>query len=172
MTGIIPLITTTDIITRVHDLGKEITNAYRGKEPVLIGSLKGSFVFLADLCRRIDLPLSIDFVGASSYHDGTESTGKIMITKKPDESVEGKDVLLVEDIVDTGRTASYWIKWFEDAGANSVKTCSLLYKPSRNIIKVEIHFLGFIIEDKFVVGYGLDFAQQYRNLPYIGVLNQ
>jgi hypoxanthine phosphoribosyltransferase len=170
--AITPLITTADIIARTEALGIEITRAYKGRQPLLIGALKGSFMFMADLVRRIDLPVSIDFVGASSRPEGTESTGKVVVTKGLSESIEGKDVILIEDIIDTGLTASFLIQMFEEEGAASVKVCSLLHKPARTQIPVDIHFLGFTIEDKFVVGYGLDYSQKYRNIPYIGILDE
>lgn len=172
MSSITSLITNAEIISRIEALGVEITEAYEGKEPILIGALKGSFMFMADLIRHIDLPLSIDFVGASSRPEGTESTGRILVTKGLTEDVNDKDVILVEDIIDTGLTVSYLIRMFEEEGAASVKVCSLLHKPARTEIPVDIHFLGFTIEDKFVIGYGLDYSQKFRNLPYIGVLNE
>lgn len=172
MSNITPLITTAEIISRVEALGKDITDAYIGQSPILIGALKGSFMFMADLVRHIDLPLSVDFVGASSRPEGTESTGVVEVTKELSEPIEGQDVILVEDIVDTGLTSSYWVKRFEEEKAKSVRVCSLLHKPARTEIKVNIHFLGFTIEDVFVIGYGLDHSQKFRNLPYIGVLNE
>jgi hypoxanthine phosphoribosyltransferase len=172
MSNITPLITTAEIISRTEILGKEITEAYKGKSPILIGALKGSFMFMADLIRHVDLPLSVDFVGASSRPEGTESTGKVKVTKELSGSIEDRDVILVEDIIDTGLTASYWIRRFEEEGARSVRVCTLLHKPARTEIPVDIHFLGFTIEDKFVIGYGLDYSQKFRNLPYIGVLDE
>ena len=169
--GIIPFITAVEIADRVQGLGQEITGVYKGQKPVLIGALKGSFIFMADLTRHIDLPISMDFVGASSRPDGTESTGEIKITKELSESIDGKDIIFVEDIIDTGLTADYWIRRFRDDGANSIRVCTLLHKPARTEIPVKIDFLGFTIEDKFVVGYGMDYSQEYRNLSYIGVLD-
>lgn len=166
------LITTAEIISRVQALGKEITDAYRGQNPILIGALKGSFVFMADLIRYVDLPIAVDFVGASSRPEGTESTGEIKVTKELSEPISGRDVILVEDIVDTGLTANYWIERFKADGAKSIRVCTLLHKPARTKIPIDIHFLGFTIEDKFVIGYGLDYSQRYRNLPFIGVLNE
>ena len=155
---------------RVNALGKEITHAYRGKDLVLVGVLKGAFVFLSDLTRAIDLPLQIDFLGLSSYGDSTKTSGVVKITHDLTQPIEGKDVLVVEDIVDTGLTLSYLLENFRTRHPKTVKICTLLYKPSNTIKKVPLDYVGFKIEDKFVIGYGLDIAEKYRNLPYIGYL--
>lgn len=154
---------------RVKALGAAITADYLGKQLVVVGVLKGSFVFLADLVRAIDLPVKVDFMGITSY-EGTKSTGVVRVTSDLSRPVEGQHLLLVEDIVDTGLTISHLLQLFRTRMPNSVKVCSLLHKPARARVEVPIHYLGFTIEDKFVVGYGLDWAERYRNLPYIGVV--
>lgn len=154
---------------RVEALGEQIERDYLGKELVLIGILKGSFIFLADLCRIIDLPLSIDFIGLASY-EGTQSTGIVRITSDLTQPIEGKHVLIVEDIIDTGQTMDFLLKNLRTRRPASLKVCSLLFKPSRNIVPITIDYLGFEIPDVFVVGYGLDFEGKYRNLSFLGVL--
>ena len=134
--------------------------------------LKGSFVFAADLARAIDLPLRIDFLGVRSYGEGTESSGVVQITQDLSRPIEHEDVLIVEDIVDTGLTIAHLMDLLRTRQPRSVKVCSLLHKPARARIQVKIDYLGFTIEDKFVVGYGLDFAEQHRNLPFIGVVER
>ena len=134
--------------------------------------LKGSFVFAADLMRAIDLPLRVDFLGVRSYGEGTETSGVVQITQDLSKPIEHEDVLLVEDIVDTGLTIAHLIDLLRTRQPHSVKVCSLLHKPARARVAVKVDYLGFTIEDKFVVGYGLDFAEKYRNLPYIGVIER
>jgi hypoxanthine phosphoribosyltransferase len=160
------------IDTRVAELGHAITEDYRERELVLIVILKGSFVFAADLARAIDLPLSVDFLGLRSYGDGTETSGVVQITSDLTRPIEGKDVIVVEDIVDTGLTMAYLHENLETRRPRSVKLASLLHKPARTRVPIDIHYLGFSIDDVFVVGYGLDYAQKHRNLPYIGVLDE
>ena len=155
---------------RVQELGALITKDYRGKNPHLIGILKGASVFHADLVRAIDLVVSVDFIAVGSYGTSTKSSGEVRILKDLDESVEGKDVLLVEDILDTGLTLSYLLQILESRGPRSLKVVALLNKPSRRIIEVPAEYIGFEIPDHFVVGYGLDFNQRYRNLPDIHFL--
>ena len=155
---------------RVRELGAQIAADYRGKNPHLIGILKGASIFHADLVRAIDLGLSIDFIAVGSYGASTESSGEVRILKDLDESVEGKDVLLVEDILDTGLTLNYLLQMLGSRGPSSVKVVALLNKPSRRKIQVRADYVGFDIPDHFVVGYGLDFNQRYRNLPYIATL--
>lgn len=157
------------IAKRVAELGAQITEDYRGREIVLVPVLKGSFVFAADLARAIDLPLSVDFFGCRSY-EGTASTGVVQITLDLTKPIEGKDVIIVEDIVDTGLTMSYMLENLSTRRPRSLKLASLLHKPSRTRVPIDIHYLGFTIEDVFVIGYGLDFDERYRNLPYLGVL--
>lgn len=160
------------IAARVKELGAEITKAHAGQDVVVVCVLKGSILFCADLVRHIDLPLSIDFLGLRSYENGTETTGVVQITSDLTKPVEGKDVIVVEDIVDTGLTMKYLLENLETRRPRSVKLASLLHKPARTRVPVKIDYLGFTIEDMFVIGYGLDYAQKYRNLPYIGVLDQ
>ncbi len=158
------------IASRVAQLGRDITQAHSGDDLIVISVLKGSFVFAADLIRHIDLPLRMDFLGVRSYGDELESSGEVQITSDLSQPIEGKDVLLVEDIVDTGLTLSFLLDLLARRGPRSIKLVALLHKPSRARVNVHIDYLGFSIEDAFVVGYGLDHAQRYRNLPYIGVL--
>jgi len=167
------LIPTDKLLSRVQELGAEITKAYaEAKEaPVLICILKGSFIFIADLIRYIDLPVTVDFLGTSSYGADTKSSGVVEITKDLSEPIKNRDVIIIEDIIDTGLTMDYLIKMLRTRGPNSIKVCSLLHKPSRMKVRVPMDFLGFMIDDKFVIGYGLDYAQKYRNLDYIGVLS-
>ncbi len=157
---------------RVSELGKELAEEYKGKNPLVICVLKGSVLFMSDLVQSMDIPLEIDFMAISSYGNGTRSSGEVRILKDLDKSVEGRDLLIIEDIVDSGLTLSYLIKIFKDRNTNSIKVCSLLDKPERRISEVEIDFVGFAVPDEFVVGYGLDFAEKYRNLPFIGVLKE
>lgn len=159
------------IAVRVSELGAEIAQDYRSRELLLVGVLRGCFVFMADLARRIDLPLACDFLGIESYGDATESSGVARITSDLGQPIAGKDILVVEDIVDTGLTLSYLLELLRDRGPRSVKVCALLHKPARARRKVHIDYLGFTVPDVFVVGYGLDHAQRWRNLPYIGVID-
>ena len=154
----------------MRELGAEITSDYAGKPLVLLGVLKGSFVFLADLVRAIDLPLRVEFLGVQSYGDSTESSGAVRITLDLSRPIEGQDVLIVEDIVDTGLTCRYLLDQIAARGPSSVRLCSLLHKPARTVTPVDIDYLGFTIEDVFVVGYGLDAAQRHRNLPDLRVI--
>jgi hypoxanthine phosphoribosyltransferase len=162
------LIPEADLRARVKALGEAIARDYAGRSLVVIGVLKGSFIFLADLVRAIDLPLTVDFIGISSY-EGTSSSGVVQITSDLSRSIEGKDVLLVEDIVDTGLTMRYLLDNLALRGPASVKVCALLEKPARARVTVPIDYRGFVIGDEFVVGYGLDWDGRMRNLPYVGV---
>ncbi len=164
------LVSEKDIADKVRELGARITEDYRGRTPVLVGVLKGSFVFLADLVRAIDLPLTVEFLGVQSYGDATKSSGVVRITLDLARPIAGADVLVVEDIVDTGLTSRYLFEQIEARGPASIKLCSLLHKPGRTLTPVNIDYLGFTIPDEFVVGYGLDAAQQYRNLRDLRVL--
>lgn len=170
MPSIEPLITADSIQARVAALGRQISADYAGEEIVVVPVLKGSFVFAADLVRHIDVPLAIDFLGLRSY-EGTESSGVVQITSDLTKSIEGKHIVVVEDIVDTGLTMQYLMQNLSTRKPASVKLCSLLHKPSRTTVDVHIDYLGFTIEDVFVIGYGLDYDQYYRNLPYLGVLS-
>ncbi len=163
------LISAAAIATRVAELGAKITEDYKDKEDVVvIGVLKGSVIFLADLARHIALPIKLEFIGISSYGDATVSSGVVQITQDVSTPIEGKHVIVVEDIVDTGHTVGYLLENLKTRRPASIALASLLHKPERQERDVKIDYLGFTIPNKFVVGYGLDVAQQYRNLPYIG----
>jgi hypoxanthine phosphoribosyltransferase len=162
------LIPEADIRARVKALGAEITRDHQNRPLVVVGVLKGSFIFLADLVRAIDLPISVDFIGISSYQ-GTSSTGVVQITSDLTRPIDGKDVLLVEDIVDTGLSMRYLLDNLATRKPASVKVCALLEKPARAVVKVPIDYRGFEIGDEFVVGYGLDWDGKLRNLPFVGV---
>lgn len=166
------LVSYDEIQKRVKELGQQITQDYKGKDLMLIGVLKGAFVFLGDLIKNIEIPLTIDFMAVSSYGNSTESSGVVRILKDLEGSIEGKDILIVEDIIDTGLTLNYLVNNLKSRGANSVKICTLLDKPERRLIEVELAYKGFDIPDEFVVGYGIDFAEGYRNLPDICVLKE
>ncbi len=155
---------------RIREMGGEITRDYAGRRPELICVLKGAMVFMSDLMRAINLNLTIDFIAVSSYGKGTNSTGEVKIVKDLDEPLEGRDIILVEDILDTGLTLSYLRNNFRSRGATSIRIVTLLNKPGRRKIEVIPDYVGFEIPDKFVVGYGLDYGERYRNLPFIGVL--
>src|SRR5450432_3872101 len=164
------LLSKEQLAERVAEMGKQIERDYAGKDLVLLGVLKGSFLFISDLARAIDLPLSVDFIGLSSYGEATESSGIVKITSDVTKPIENKHVLIVEDIVDTGLSMRYLLDNLATRRPRSVKLCSLLHKPSRTRVKIDIDYLGFTIDDQFVVGYGLDHDERYRNLPYIGVI--
>ena len=166
------MISREQIAARVTELGAQITKEYQGKSLVLVCVLKGSFVFAADLARAIDLPLRIDFLGVRSYGEGTETSGVVQITQDLSKPIAGEDVLIVEDIVDSGLTVAHLMDLFRTRNPRSVRVCALLHKPARARVAVQVDYLGFTIEDKFVVGYGLDFAERYRNLPFIGIVQR
>ena len=155
---------------RIRELGEQISKDYEGKEVHLVCVLKGSTFFTCELAKRITVPVSLDFMSVSSYGSGTESSGVIKIKKDLDEPLMGKDVLVIEDIIDSGRTLSYLLDLLNERQPASLKLCTLLDKPDRRVIDVDVDYTGFQIPDEFVVGYGLDYAQKYRNLPYIGVV--
>ncbi|MER2565730.1 MAG: hypoxanthine phosphoribosyltransferase [Myxococcaceae bacterium] len=155
---------------RITELGQQITREYQGKDLTLIGIMKGSVFFLTDLAKAIDLPVTMELMGVSSYHGGTETTGEVRISFDVTKPLNGKHVLIVEDIIDTGLTMKFLLENFAARHPASVKVCTLLEKPARAKTKVPIDFKGFVIEDKFVVGYGLDYGEKYRNLPFIGVM--
>lgn len=167
---IVTLLDERTIQERIRALGAQITKDYEGKKLVLICVLKGSFMFTADLSRTIDLPMRIEFLGVRSYGEGTHSTGVVQITQDLLKPIEGEDVLIVEDIVDTGLTIAHLLELLGTRKPASLKVCALLHKPARTRVEVPVDYLGFTIEDKFVVGYGLDWAERYRNLPMIGVV--
>lgn len=164
------LIDQESIARRVQELGRQITKDYARKEPSLICILKGASVFTADLCRQIDLPVALDFMAISSYGTGASSSGVVRITKDLDRSIENKDVIIVEDIVDSGLTLSYLLANLGSRHPTSLRICVLLDKKERREVEVPVDYTGFVIPDHFVIGYGLDYAEKYRNLPYVGVL--
>ncbi len=164
------LITEDKVQARVRQLAAEITRDYAGKDLTLICVLKGSAFFAMDLAKHIDLPLKLEFLGVSSYQGGTETTGEVRITTDVSKPLAGKHVLIIEDIIDTGLTMSFLLENLSARHPASLKLCSLLEKPARARTKVTIDYKGFVIEDHFVVGYGLDYAELYRNLPFIGVM--
>ncbi len=155
---------------RVKEIAARIDADYAGKEPLLVSVLRGSFVFMADLVRQITLPCTVDFMAVSSYGSGTTSSGQVKIIKDLSEPIEGRDVLVVEDILDSGNTLSYLLKLLEARHPASIRLCTLLDKPERRTKPVAVQYTGFTIPDEFVVGYGLDYDEKYRNLPYIGIL--
>jgi hypoxanthine phosphoribosyltransferase len=160
-----------DLQRRIKELGAEITRDYAGKEPLLIGVLKGAVFFLSDLMRQIDVPCTVDFMAVASYGDATESSGVVRILKDLDDSIEGRDVLIVEDIVDSGLTLQYLMKNLRSRRPASLEVCALLTKPARREAEVSAKYIGFEIPNRFVIGYGLDHAERYRNLPYVAALN-
>jgi len=168
------LLTPEQIMARVAELGKHVSEDYAGRKLILVGVLNGAFVFLADLIRAISIPLEVDFVAISSYGAATRSSGVVRIIKDLEKSVEGKHVLLVEDIIDTGLTLklSYIVENLKARKAASVKICTLLDKPSRREADVHADYVGFEVPDKFVIGYGLDHNGLYRNLPFVGILRE
>jgi len=165
------LVTREQIAQRVKELGQKISEDYKGKELVLIGVLKGAFIFLADLIREITIPVDMDFIAVSSYADGTKTSGVVRIIKDMDISISVKHVLIVEDIVDTGLTLNHLKELFSTRNPKSLKICAIFDKPSRRLVPIEIDYKGIEIPNKFVIGYGLDYAGKYRNLPDLCVLN-
>jgi hypoxanthine phosphoribosyltransferase len=160
------------LAARVAELGTEISADYEGRDLLLIGVLKGAVFFMADLMRHLTVPCEVDFMAISSYGDATDSSGIVRILKDLDINIEGRHVLVVEDIIDSGLTLSYLIRNLESREPATLEVCALLTKPSRREIDVPVRYVGFEIPNKFVVGYGLDFAERYRNLPYVGVLDE
>ena len=164
------LYTKEEIDARVKELGEQISRDYAGKDPVFVGILKGSFIFMADLVRAVSIPCSMDFMSVSSYGSGTQTTGAVKIIKDLSRDIEGKDVIMVEDILDSGFTLDKICNVLRGRNAESVRICTLLEKPARRKVHIDVDYCGFSIEDQFIVGYGLDYDQQYRNLPFIGVV--
>ena len=164
------LFTEQELKDRVAEIAAQIDKDYAGKEPMLISVLRGSFIFMADLVRSITLPCTVDFMAVSSYGSGTTSSGQVKITKDLSESIEGRDIIVVEDILDSGNTLSYLFQLLQARHPASVRLCTLLDKPSRRTKPITADYTGFTVDDLFVVGYGLDYAEKYRNLPYIGIL--
>lgn len=159
-----------EVTKRIADIGRQISEDYAGRQVHMICVLKGGVFFMCELAKHITVPVSMDFMSVSSYGDGTSSSGIVKIVKDLDETMEGKDVIVVEDIIDSGRTLSYLLEVLKNRKPNSMKLCTLLDKPSRRVREVSVDYTGYQIPDEFVVGYGLDYAQKYRNLPYIGVI--
>src|SRR5690349_22704665 len=155
---------------RIRQLGEEISRDYAGRDLLLIGVLKGAVFFLADLMRRIEVPCEVDFMAVSSYGSSTDSSGVVRILKDLDAPLEGRDVLIVEDIVDSGLTLQYLMRTLETRGPASLEVCALLTKPERRLVETPARYVGFEIPDKFAIGYGLDYAERYRNLPYVATL--
>lgn len=166
------LISEEELKAIVKDIAARISEDYKGKNLLLVGLLKGSVVFMADLMKELTVDCKIDFICVSSYGASTESNGRVNLIKDVSQPVEGMDVLIVEDIIDSGNTLSFILKYFEAKGVNSVKICTLLSKPSRRVVEIPVDYIGAEIPDEFVIGYGLDFAENYRNLPYVGILKR
>src|SRR3989442_10479745 len=166
-----PIVTQEEMRARIRELGKQITTDYTGKDFVLVGVLKGAYAFYADLARAIRIPMRVDFLMVTSDGSRTKTSGKVKMVTELTEDITGKDVLLVEDIVDSGLTAQHLVKTLAKKKPRSIKICTLLNKPDRRTINVAIDYVGFKIPNKYVVGYGLDYQQKYRNLPYLAVLD-
>lgn len=164
------LIDETTVNEKIKEIAEQISKDYEGKSITLICILKGSVFFVCELAKRITVPVTLDFMSVSSYGSGTESSGRVKIVKDLDESIEGKDILIVEDIIDSGRTLSHLMTLLKARNPKSIKLCTLLDKPERRVVSVDVDYTCFEIPDKFVVGYGLDYDQKYRNLPYVGVV--
>ena len=164
------LLSEEEVDKRIQEIGEEISRDYAGRTVHLVCVLKGGSFFMCELAKRITIPVSLDFMSVSSYGGDTKSSGVVKIVKDLDESLKDKDVIVVEDIVDSGRTLSYLLEMLRDRGPASLRLCTLLDKPDRRVVDVDVHYTGFQIPDEFVVGYGLDYDQMYRNLPYIGVV--
>ncbi len=159
-----------EVDKRIREIGEAISRDYAGKEVHLIGVLRGGSFFMCELAKRITVPVTIDFMSVSSYGMETKSSGVVKIVKDLEEAIAGKHVIVVEDIIDSGRTLSYLLDMLKARGPESLRLCTLLDKPDRRVVPVQVDYIGFPIPDEFVVGYGLDYAQKYRNLPYIGVV--
>ena len=165
------LLSQEDVDAKIKAIGEQISKDYAGKQVHLVCVLKGGSFFMCELAKRITVPVSLDFMSVSSYGSETKSSGVVKIVKDLDEPIKGKNVLVVEDIVDSGRTLSYLMEMLKDRGPESLRLCTLLDKPERRVVDVHVDYTGFQIPDEFVVGYGLDYDQRYRNLPYIGVIS-
>lgn len=165
------LLSEEEVDAKIKAIGEQISKDYAGKQVHLVCVLKGGSFFLCELAKRITVPVSLDFMSVSSYGSETKSSGVVKIVKDLDEPVKGKNVIVVEDIVDSGRTLSYLLEMLKDRGPESLRLCTLLDKPERRVVDVNVDYTGFQIPDEFVVGYGLDYDQRYRNLPYIGVIS-
>jgi hypoxanthine phosphoribosyltransferase len=164
------MLTEKEVDDKINEIGAQISEAYAGKSVHLICILKGSVFFTCELAKRITVPVTLDFMSVSSYGEGTESSGVVKLVKDLDEPLEGKEVIVVEDIIDSGRTLKYLVTLLKGRNPESIEVCTLLDKPERRVVDVDVKYSGFSIPDEFVVGYGLDHAQKYRNLPFIGVV--
>ena len=164
------LISEEKVNERIRELGAQISKDYAGKSVHLVCILKGACIFMCELAKRITVPVSMDFMTVSSYGSGTKSSGIVRIKKDLDDPINGLDVLIVEDIVDSGRTLHYFTEVFKERGCKSVRTCTLLDKPERRVVDLDVDYVGFMIPNQFVVGYGMDYDQRYRDLPFIGVV--
>ena len=160
------------IAKKVVELAKRIEKDFEGEELLVVGILKGASIFVSDLIRKINLDVNIDFMSVSSYGNGTQSSGIVKILKDLDVNIEGKNVLIVEDIIDSGLTLSNLVETLKTRNPKSLKLCTLLDKPQRRVVDIHVDYVGFVIEDKFIVGYGIDWGEKYRNLPYIGVVEE
>ncbi|MEK6786582.1 MAG: hypoxanthine phosphoribosyltransferase [Nitrospirota bacterium] len=167
-----PIVTQEQMRSRIRELGRQISADYAGKDLVLVGVLKGAYAFFADLARAIRIPVRVDFIIVTSYGTQTKTSGKVKLVTELTEKIKNRDVLLVEDIVDSGLTIQYLTKALAKQRPRSIKVCTLLSKPERRVVDVPLQYIGFKIQDQYVVGYGLDYQQQYRNLPYLAVLDQ
>ena len=166
------LLTEEQIVKRVKEIGNEISNDYKGKDLLIVGILKGSVMFASELIKNVTVPTEIDFMAVSSYGNSSETTGVVRILKDLDHSIEGKDIIIVEDIIDSGITLDYLLKYLKARKANSIEIVTLLTKPARRKVDIYVKYCGFEVPDEFLVGYGLDYAEKYRNLPYVGILKK
>ena len=164
------LLTEEEVDAKIQEIGEQISRDYAGQQVHLVCVLKGGSFFMCELAKRITVPVTLDFMKCSSYGDSTKSSGIVRIDKDTDESLEGKNVIVIEDIIDSGNTLYYLLEVLAQRNPKSLKLCTLLSKPDRRVKEVKVDYTGFIIEDNFVVGYGLDYAQKYRNLPYVGIV--
>ena len=166
------LISEQDIQRRMEELGAQISKDYDGKEIIMLCVLKGGVMFMTDLAKRVTVPMKMEFMAVSSYGSSTETSGVVRILKDLDHSIEGKDIIIVEDIIDSGITLDYLLKYLKARKANSIEIVTLLTKPARRKVDIEVKYCGFEVPDEFLVGYGLDYAEKYRNLPYVGILKE
>lgn len=164
------LFTEEQIAEKIQELGSQITKDFAGKNPLIISVLRGSFIFMADLVRAIEIPCEVDFLSVSSYGSGTVSSGKVSMIQGLDVDIKDRHVIVVEDILDSGRTLSYLMETLRERGAASISLCTFLDKPERRVVPVHVDYCGFQVPDEFIVGYGLDYAQRFRNLPFVGIL--
>jgi hypoxanthine phosphoribosyltransferase len=167
-----PIVTQEQMRARIREMGRQISADYAGKDLVLVGVLKGAYAFYADLARAIRIPVRVDFIVVASYGSNAKTSGKVKQVTELTEDIKGKDVLLIEDIVDSGLTVQYLVKSLAKKKPKSIKVCTLLSKPERRVVDVQVDYVGFKIPNKYVVGYGLDYQQKYRNLPYLAVLDK